>query len=110
MSLLRKSGLSLGVLGMLLVLMVPAQAEMISTHDALYQRERAQLVEMIQREDVRQQLIEQGVDPASALARVDQMTDEEIAQLDGRVSELPVGAGISTVQLLLIIIIIILLV
>jgi hypothetical protein len=109
MHLLRKSGILMSLLGTL-IMMAPAQAEMISTYEILHQRERAQLVDMLEREEVQEQLIAQGVDPASALARVEQMTDEEILQLNGQISELPVGAGIGAVQLLLIIIIIILLV
>jgi hypothetical protein len=49
-----------------------------------------------------------GIDPLTAKARVSQMTDEEVAQLNGRIAELPAGAGVSTTHLLLIIIIIIL--
>lgn len=106
----RKSGLLITLLGMLLTSMTAAQAGMVSTHEVLHQRDRAELMHMLEREDVQRQLTDLGVDPGSARARVDQMTDEEIAQLNGRITELPVGAGISTVTLLLIIIIIILLV
>lgn len=110
MSLPRKSSLLVSLLGMFFMVFAPVQAEMISTYEVLHQRERAQLVDMLEREDVQEQLIAQGVDPASALKRVYQMTDDEIAQLNGQISELPVGAGIGTIPLLLIIIIIILLV
>ncbi len=110
MSLPSKSGLLVSLLGMFFMLFAPVQAEMVSTYEVLHQRERAQLVDMLEREDVQEQLIAQGVDPASALTRVYQMTDDEVAQLNGQISELPVGAGIGTVPLLLIIIIIILLV
>ncbi len=82
---------------------------MVSTSDILLQSERVQLVNMLEREDVQRQLMELGVDPESSLMRVEQMTAEELAQLNGHLSELPAGAGIGTTDLLLIIILIILL-
>jgi len=42
------------------------------------------------------------------LSRVNEMTGAEIAALQGKINQLPAGAGISTVNLLLIIIILIL--
>lgn len=109
MSVLKKLGLLLVMLGLLLGQVLPAQAAMVSNADLVQQMERGELVEMLQRDEVQQQLIELGVDPAASLARVNQMSDEEVAKLNGQISELPAGAGLSTVDLLLIIIIILLL-
>ena len=61
------------------------------------------------RNQVKQQLIELGVDPVDASKRVKQMTDRQISALQGEIASLPAGAGISTTNLLLIIIILILL-
>lgn len=109
MPLLKSSGLTLSFLAIMLFLqMAPVEASMVSTADVMSQSDRTQLVNMLEREDVQHQLIELGVDPASALNRVNQMTDEEVAQLNGQIVNLPVGAGVSTVDLLLIIIIILL--
>jgi len=109
MFLIKKSVLLLSILGVLLLSITSAQAAMVSTSDILLQSERVQLVNMLEREDVQRQLIELGVDPESSLMRVEQMTIEELAQINGRLSELPAGAGIGTTDLLLIIILIILL-
>lgn len=109
MSVLKKSGLLLVMLGLLLGQMLPVQAAMVSNTELVQQMERGELVEMLQRAEVQQQLIELGVDPAASLARVNQMSDQEVAELNGQIRELPVGAGLSTVDLLLIIIIILLL-
>jgi hypothetical protein len=101
------------VLFSLLCMMIyisPAQAEMIGTGEVLQSTERAKIVQTLQRKDVQKQLIDMGVNPVSALARVNHMTDAEIAQINGRLAELPAGAGVSTVDLLLIIIILILVV
>jgi len=109
MFLIKKSVLLLSILGVLLLSITSAQAAMVSTSDILLQSERVQLINMLEREDVQRQLIELGVDPESSLMRVEQMTIEELAQINGRLSELPAGAGIGTTDLLLIIILIILL-
>lgn len=112
MSMIKKVGVLLSLLSMLaLGLLAPAQAAMVTTADALGPMQREQLVELLERQDVQQQLVEMGVDPADALARVDQMTPEELAQLNGQIAQLPAGAGTTgLIQLLLIIIIIILIV
>lgn len=109
MSLLKKSGIWLSVLA-ILFMQTPAHAAMVGTPEILLQSEKTQLVNMLERKDVQQQLIAMGVDYESSLSRVNQMTDEEVAQLYDHVSELPVGAGLSTVDLLIIVILIILLV
>lgn len=110
MLLLKKSGIWLTILGIVFMQMSSAQAAMVATSDVLLQADRIQLVKILEREDVRQQLIALGVDAESSLTRVNQMTDEELAQLNGHLSELPVGAGLSTVDLLIIVILVILLI
>lgn len=101
----------LGLLSILFVLATSVQAGMVGNEEILHQDERAQLAGMLERDDVQQQLTDLGVDPVAARARVDQMTVEEVARLNGRIAEVPAGAGgIGAVELLLIIIIIILIV
>lgn len=97
-----------GLVACLWLMMLPAQAAMVSTPELLAQPDRAQLITLLQREDVQQQLINMGVDPVASLRRVDQMTDQEIVSLNGQIANLPAGAGLSTIDLLLIIIVIIL--
>ncbi len=95
---------------MLLIHMAAAQAAMTGTAETLSDSRRTQLVNMLERKDVQQQLIARGVDPGASLARVNEMTDAELLQLSGHIDELTAGAGVSTVELLLIIIILILVV
>jgi len=64
----------------------------------------------LQNRRVQQQLIQLGVDPVAAIDRVNQMTEVEIARMQGKIDQLPAGAGLSTVDLLLIIILLILLI
>ncbi len=103
MKVLKKAGLWLGIIGVLLMGMGSAQAAMVSTPEIVNQVDRTQIVSMLERADVQNQLTEMGVDPVDALARVDQMTSQELAQLDGYIDELNVGAGFSTVEILLIV-------
>lgn len=110
MEVLKKSGIWLSMMAILFMSMASAQAAMVSTSDTMKQLDRAQVSSMLEREDVQQQLTGLGVDPVDALARVDQMTDQEIAQLNGHLGEMTVGAGVSTVELLLIIILIIIII
>ena len=110
MRILMKRFLLISLSSMLLIAMTSVQAGMVGNDRILQQREKARFAEMLQRKDVQRQLIEMGVDPASARARVNQMTDEEAAQLSEQIGTLPAGAGLGTVELLLIIIIIILLI
>lgn len=88
-----------------------AYAAMVATPQFNAEPERARLVENIAKRDhVEQQLIRLGVDPADAIERVNQMTDQQISSLQGQISELPAGAGVSTTNLLLIIILVILII
>jgi hypothetical protein len=107
MKILKNAGIGLSILAILFMQMGSAQAAMVSTSETLKQLDRTQVVSMLEREDVQKQLTGMGVDPVAALARADRMTDHEIAQLNGHLSELTVGAGVSTVELLLIIILVI---
>ncbi len=110
MTLLKKWGLLTVLVGIFLMPLMPVHAGMVSTDEVFRQQDRAQLADMLEREDVQKQLIEMGVDPVAAKARVQHLTDEEVAQLNGKIAELPAGAGVSTTHLLLIIIILILLI
>jgi len=100
----------MGLIVTLWLMILPAQAAMITTPEVLVAPDRAQLISSLQSQEVQQQLIKMGVDPVAAMKRVNQMTETEIATLRGKIAQLPAGAGVSTVELLLIIIIIIILV
>jgi len=78
--------LIVSMLGMGLPL--PAQAGMLPTADATKER----IIGLIDRSDVRVQLESLGVNPADAKARVAAMTDDEAAQLAGKLDQLPAGS------------------
>lgn len=84
---------SLGMTGMIST----ASAAVVGTRAVMMQAERADTVARVQaaldRDAVQQQLVAHGVDVESAKARVASLSDAELRQLDGRLAELPAGAG-----------------
>lgn len=77
-----------------------ANAAMVGTDTAVAMEKRAEHITEIKgwlaQEDVRNQLMELGVDPASATERVAAMTAEELQTLHEQINELPAG-GIAEV-------------
>ena len=53
--------------------------------------DRTRIFDFLAREDVRAQMIELGVDPAVAVARVAGLSDAEIRDVAGRMDQLPAG-------------------
>ncbi len=88
-----------------------AQAAMVSTQAAVsaqqLEDQRDRIRALFQRDDVRQALIQQGVDPAQAQQRVDQLTDAEVQQIAGKIDELPAGAGALEVVLIVVLVLVI---
>jgi hypothetical protein len=84
-----------------------AQAALISTHQLMgdqvvggqvpgggVQDERRKVEAFLQRQDVRDQMVAFGVDPAEAAARVASLSDREIRQINGQIDRLPAGQGV----------------
>lgn len=73
-------------------------AAMIGTQSAVSTEQRAEYISDIQgwlgQDDVRQQLVDLGVEPSNASERVAAMTTEELRTLHTQIEELPAGAGI----------------
>jgi hypothetical protein len=67
---------------------LPLHAGMLPT-DA----DRARIFSVLDRDEVRSQLEAHGVNPADVKARVAAMSDEEAAQLAGRIDALPAGGA-----------------
>ena len=105
MKYLKKLGLTIAFL----LTTIPAHSAMVATPELVITPDQAQLIDALQSQQVQKQLMAMGVDPAAASDRVKQMTQSEIASLQGKIDQLPAGAGIGITNLLLIIIILILL-
>ncbi len=75
-----------------------AMAGMVGTADVLASEQRAQLEEKIvtylQREEVRDQLLQQGVNADQVSDRVAALSDQEVQSLAGRIDELPAGGDL----------------
>jgi len=87
-------------------------AGMVGTDEAIEQQsadlDRDRLEQELQRDDVRSELEQLGVNPDEAVERVGALTDAEVRQLTADLDQQPAGAGIGATTLLLIIIIILL--
>ncbi len=70
-----------------------AYAALVSTESSLAEvnanRIRTQITNFIAREEVRVALLQNGIDPAEAEARILALTDEEVAQIGSQLGELP---------------------
>lgn len=92
----RISPVVLAAFGLMTLYVPAAQAGMISPSTYAQQapaagEQRQQLQQFLERDDVRAQLIELGVDPAEAQARVERMSDQEVVTAAARMPELPAG-------------------
>jgi hypothetical protein len=87
---------------------LPAQAGIVSTDAALASAERDRIAAVLERADVRAQLEAYGVRAADVNARVAALTDEEAAQLAGKLDSLPAGGdGIIGALLLIFVVLLI---
>ncbi|WP_299231266.1 PA2779 family protein [uncultured Halomonas sp.] len=87
------------MLGSLPVVAAPAPAGgMITTQEALAaersQSDRERIHAVLARDDVREQLVAQGVDPAEVEDRVAALSDAEAAQMAERLDQMPAGASV----------------
>ena len=94
--LMRPIGCFLVVSFVLLNVNVPrVQAQMVGTDAVIITQQaadqRAQVMDFMAREDVRQLMARTGVDPLEAQQRVNSLTTEEIAQISHSIDQLPAG-------------------
>jgi len=92
--------------------LAPVHAVIVSTEQAIVMTERAAVVERVtaalQRDEVREQLVALGVDPDQAFERVNGLTADELAAIDGQLAELPAGGSLLGVLGILLVVLIIL--
>ena len=86
----------------------PAFADLVTTDQVLAESKsearKAELGSLLQRDDVRQQLVRMGVDVGDAQGRIDSMTDSELAAVYDRMDMLPAGEGALGVVLAIVVI------
>ncbi|MGD8811799.1 MAG: PA2779 family protein, partial [Thioalkalispiraceae bacterium] len=75
-----------------------ANASIIGTDDLVAEQqsviERDTLLSALERDDVKQMLVQKGVDPENAKQRVASLTDEEVIALNEQLDDLPAGSGV----------------
>ena len=75
----------------LLATMVPTEATIYKIKD---QDARDHLKTLISKNDIKNALISQGIDPDEAKARVDNLSDSEVIEVAGKIEQLPAGGGV----------------
>lgn len=109
--LFRRMGVMVACVALLGGQLSPAYASMVGTTTVLAQTQRqydrAELLAMFDRQAVSDQLVDLGVDPLAAKARVAALTDEEIRQLNQHLADMPAGGDVLGIVVLFIIIFII---
>lgn len=85
---------------------LPANAGMVATDAGLQTDHRTRIASLLDRAEVRTQLEARGVSPDEVKARVAALTDEEAAELAGRIDELPAGGVLGVILLLFVILLI----
>jgi hypothetical protein len=73
------------------------------------QEARTRIKQILEREDVRQALINQGIDPREADARIDSLSDAEAVAVSDKLDQLPAGSGALEVFLIVSLIVFIIL-
>ncbi|MBI3778965.1 MAG: PA2779 family protein [Gammaproteobacteria bacterium] len=72
-----------------------AHAGMVGTETVInaaqVQQDRERLHQVLNRDEVKSQLIARGVDPSQVQARIDSLTDQEVQSLSGKIDKLPAG-------------------
>jgi hypothetical protein len=74
----------------LLAVMVPTEVTLDKT---IAQDARDHLKTLISRNDIKDALISQGIDPDEAKARIDSLSDSEVIEVVGKIEQLPAGRG-----------------
>jgi hypothetical protein len=107
----RLAGVILTIL--MLSITVPYQsvlAAMIGTEDTLYstraQQARADINNLLSREDVQSALMAQGINPIEAKARIDSLSYAEVVRLADQIDKLPAGGNALVIIPILVIIVI----
>jgi hypothetical protein len=92
--------ISLFMATIMLVIATPYQpllAAMVPTEATIYkikiQDARDHLKTLISREDIKNALISQDIDPMEAKARVDSLSDSEVIEVADKIEQLPAGGG-----------------
>jgi len=98
----------IALFGFLGFVTMPLQAAMVTTPDVIASEQaeydRGQLLELLDRDDIQEQLLAMGVSAEHVQDRVNNMTDIEVAQLNDQLQNMPAGSGVIGVVLIVFIV------
>ncbi len=81
-----------------------AYASILGTDATLNIEQTSKAHKLLARQDVQEQLVKLGVDPIDAITRVNAMSRDELAALNGKLEKLPAGGDlVSTIGLIFLI-------
>jgi hypothetical protein len=83
-----------GLLVICIAMPLPTQAAMVATDKALGSAEREHVNQFLARADVQARLSRYGVKAGDVQARIAAMSDDEVAQLAGKMDAMPAGGDI----------------
>jgi hypothetical protein len=91
-----------------------ANAALVSTDDVIgtsdIAAQRDTVLAFLARDDVKRQLTEFGVDANEAAARVDSLSDAEVARLASQIDSAPAGQGGGSIVVILLVVVLLILV
>ena len=99
-------------LAMLNMYSLPAYAGVVTTEQLIQQQleslDRDGLVSLLDRDEVRQQLVDRGVDPEYAKQRIAALSDAQIEQIRSEIDQLPAGSGVVGILIAVLLVLVIL--
>jgi len=99
-------------LAMLNAYALPAYSGVVTTEQLIQQQletlDREGIVALLERSEVRQQLVDRGVDPEYARQRIAALSDAQIEQIRSEIDQLPAGSGAVGILIAVLLVLIIL--
>ncbi len=87
----------LSIMALLSIHMAPLQAAMVDNDQLLSQAQhqitKQEILSSLERDDVQNKLVAMGVDLEDAKMRINQMNDQELAQIAQDFEQMPAGSG-----------------
>jgi len=101
----------LSILAMLSIHMAPLQAAMIDNSQLIAESQqqitKQEVLSQLDRQDVQNRLVAMGVDMDDAKHRIDQMSEQELAQIAQDFEQMPAGSGIIGALLVIFIVLVV---
>ena len=91
---------------------LPAYSGIVTTEQLIQEQleslDKQSLVSMLDREEVRQQLVDRGVDPDYAKQRIAALSDQQISEIKANIDEMPAGSGVVGILIAVLLVLVIL--